>query len=469
MNKVSVEINSQINEIYSKSIVTQKFLNTSEDPLELKIYIPKKKEILFSSFNAKIGESTIVKSKVIKKEKAEEKYTDAISSGNAAIYVSEDLYDENKIIINMGNIPAKQEVILTSEYLQYTESWKSYKFELFRDLPIFKGKSLGLQNNDLTGKLEIRSKYKIINIEKEILMENLEIIEEKYQNEEQNSYLILYKINDLPKFNDSYKYNLDYIPCSRIYFEIDKDEPIIYTQKSIFDNKYNYVIQYKNIMKENFQNSELNPALFIFLFDQSVSMEGIPIKIVAESLKLFLYSLPLNSYYQLIGFCSKFIKYDETPKEINEENIKNSIKIIEKLSADLGGTDIYSPLKDIYNSSEIYDKLNLPKKIFLLTDGEIYDLNKTLKLIENNNSKFSVFSIGINGCDINLIKNAGIIGKGNYHFCCDLNDLDSIIGKQIYEITCPYISNLNIKTSLDNKNLIKNDIIPNVLKKNWSN
>ena len=44
MNKVSVEINSQINEIYSKSIVTQKFLNTSEDPLELKIYIPKKKK-----------------------------------------------------------------------------------------------------------------------------------------------------------------------------------------------------------------------------------------------------------------------------------------------------------------------------------------------------------------------------------------------------------------------------------------
>ena len=108
---VNVELESEINELFAKTKVIQKFTNTSKDPLELKIYVFKKKDLLFSSFSAKIGDSITVKSKVIKKEKAEEKYNDSIAKGNAAIFVSEDPYNKDKIIINMGNIPPKEEVV----------------------------------------------------------------------------------------------------------------------------------------------------------------------------------------------------------------------------------------------------------------------------------------------------------------------------------------------------------------------
>lgn len=69
---------------------------------------------------------------------------------------------------------------------------------------------------------------------------------------------------------------------------------------------------------------------------------------------------------------------------------------IRLLEANLGGTNIYLPLYDIYNNYKtIYEKISLPKSIILLTDGGIEDKNKTLDLIESNNLKFSVFSIGI--------------------------------------------------------------------------
>ena len=42
--------------------------------------------MIFLSFTVKIGDSKIVKSKVIKDEKPEEKYNDVISEGNAGIY-----------------------------------------------------------------------------------------------------------------------------------------------------------------------------------------------------------------------------------------------------------------------------------------------------------------------------------------------------------------------------------------------
>ena len=183
MNKVSVEIDSKVNELFAKTIVVQKFKNQSESPIELKIYVYKNDNLIFSSFTSKIGDSITVKSKVIKKEKAEIKYTDSISSGNAAIFVAEDPYDKERIIINMGNIPANEEVIFTSEYIQFVETSKSCEFEIFRNLPIFQGKSEEFHNQSLKGTINIQTQNKILKIDKNILMNKLKINEEKYINE----------------------------------------------------------------------------------------------------------------------------------------------------------------------------------------------------------------------------------------------------------------------------------------------
>ena len=44
---VSLEIYSEINECFAKTIVTQKFTNSSNTPLELQIYMLKKKSHFF--------------------------------------------------------------------------------------------------------------------------------------------------------------------------------------------------------------------------------------------------------------------------------------------------------------------------------------------------------------------------------------------------------------------------------------
>ena len=109
---------------------------------------------------------------------------------------------------------------------------------------------------------------------------------------------------------------------------------------------------------------------------------------IIESLTLCIQSLPAGSYYQIIGFGSEYRLYDDKPKEYNQKNIQKSIETVEALKGDMGGTNIYEPLKYVYNSSKDYDKILLPRNIFLLTDGEIKNKNETLKLIEK---KFVVF------------------------------------------------------------------------------
>ena len=476
MSKATTEIDSKVNELYAKTVVTQKIGNDSDNPIELKIYVYKKDNCIFSSFSAKIGDSVTVKSKVIKKEKAEEKYADSIATGNAAIFVSNDPTNENRIIINMGNIPPKQELLFISEFIYFTESSDNYEFELFRNLPILVGKNSIYKDSVVKGQLEIKTKNKISKLEKKILSEKLKITEEKYLNEEKkNNYLIKYEYNNL-NYLSSIEYkqryeDLDYIPSSKIYFDFEINEPIIYTQKSINEKEESYIIQYRSVNKksdlEKTDEINLNPALFIFLIDQSGSMSGNPIKVASKALLLFLQSLPAGSFYQIIGFGSSFKKYDEEPKEYTQENIKNSIKLVEELKANLGGTDIFSPLKDIYNSYKIYDKINLPKNIFLLTDGEIDNKKDTLAIIEKNSNKYSIYSIGIgNYFDKDLIKNAGIIGKGNYNFCQNIEGLNEIIATEVSNASSPYIYNFNLKSPFDNNYLYKQNLEEINIKKN---
>ena len=119
-------------------------------------------------------------------------------------------------------------------------------------------------------------------------------------------------------------------------------------------------------------------------------------------------------------------------------------------------------MKDIYESKD-YDNIKLPKNIFLLTDGEIKDKKETLDLIEKNSNEFFIYSIGIGErFDEDLIKNAGVIGKGNYNFCKDINGLKEVIAKEVNNASMEYYTDFIIKS----ENLSEKDNNINVLRKN---
>ena len=116
-------------------------------------------------------------------------------------------------------------------------------------------------------------------------------------------------------------------------------------------------------------------GLFIFLVDQSGSMKGTPIKLVIKALLIFIQSLPKNSYFQIIGFGSKYKKYNESPFEYNIKNISEIKEIIKGLKGNMGKTNIVKPLEDIFNNKEEYLKIKSSKNILILTDGEVNDKN----------------------------------------------------------------------------------------------
>ena len=316
MSEVNIAVESQTNEVFGKTIVIQKFRNPFEQPLELIIYIDKKDNIFFnsfSSFQAKIGDLIMVKSKVTKKEKAEIKYTDSISSGNSPIFVCE---KDDKIIINMGNIPAKEEVIFISEFIQFTKHlqyFDLYESEIFGKFPIFEGKEKTFYNGKLKGKIHIKTKNKIFSIKKNIYIEKLNIAEENYINEEKNEYLISFEVEKMPK---SY-FKSD--KSSKIYFNTNYNEPIVFLQKSSTLNEDNYTIQLKikDLIDKN-EKEILYSELHIYISSLGNEIKNASYLIAKKAFQFFLRSLPVKSRYNL---CLDFPAYELYNKK--KKKIKN--------------------------------------------------------------------------------------------------------------------------------------------------
>jgi uncharacterized protein with von Willebrand factor type A (vWA) domain len=112
----------------------------------------------------------------------------------------------------------------------------------------------------------------------------------------------------------------------------------------------------------------------------------------------------------------KYISSEE-PLEYTVENVKKTIEKVKKLKANLGGTELYKPLQNIF-SNENSDNLNLCKNLFILTDGEVWDREKSLKIIKDNLDVFRVHSFGIgNSFDEKFIVESG--KNGSYNFIKD--------------------------------------------------
>ena len=103
-----------------------------------------------------------------------------------------------------------------------------------------------------------------------------------------------------------------------------------------------------------------------------------------------------------------------------KKNINYAMKKLDKFSADMGGTEIYQPLKKIYSWKK---DPAYPVNIFLLTDGEVDSPQSVIQLIKKNATNARCHSFGIgSGVSRELVKGAAIAGKGTYQFVQDSND-----------------------------------------------
>ena len=471
----TVIINTYINELMSQTEVIQYFKNVINTPVELQIMIPQISDINITRFEMTKKDKKVV-SKLLEKEKAKEKYNDTISSGDYGM-VSYNRENETKIC--MGNISPGEEIELKTYFfghivfqdLSYQAKFPLIFPKFFLENPK-NGEDLSTfeySKKIVKGKIYLNTNSKITRL---IIQgsKNFTKIEKKYGEDKKSAEIDIYKDSfsetDIPGI---VLFRTEKIYDEKLYYQYDpkKDKSYYMLHKAMFIPELNKEIKDEIDEDENTdyyslikipEKKEQSEICYIFLLDQSGSMEGERIGLCCKSLLLLLQSLNPKCYFQLIGFGSNYEYYNEKPLEYNKTNIKNLMKTIKTLKADKGGTQLYNPLNDIYNN-KIYKEYNMKKNIILLTDGELDDKEKVINLIGSKSDEFIFNSLGIGECDKDLIKRTALVGRGYSNYIKDLNDLNSSIislleyNKEYFNIN--YTTNQQPSIEDNNKKLIE--------------
>ena len=113
------------------------------------------------------------------------------------------------------------------------------------------------------------------------------------------------------------------------------------------------------------------------------------------------------------------------------------------MSANYGGTEIYSPLRDIFQQAK--PEKGYLRQVFVLTDGQVSNVASVISLVKQNNAQGRVFSLGIgSSASRHLVKGIARAGCGTSIFANQNEDLRAKVMSQLKNALQPAISNISI-------------------------
>ncbi|OHS97296.1 breast cancer suppressor candidate 1,bcsc-1 [Tritrichomonas foetus] len=221
-------------------------------------------------------------------------------------------------------------------------------------------------------------------------------------------------------------------------------------------SQYVAISSFPNIPQEIASSRSKNQE-FVFVIDCSGSMSGGSIKRAKECLLLFIHSLPINCYFNVVQFGSTFKKIWENSQLYTEKNVLHAISSVEAFTSNLGGTEMFHPLSSIFTSN-----LQIPnsqRQVFIITDGQDFHPDKVMGLVNSYKALNRCFTIGIgHGADPGLVKGIAEATRGSYDFVYDGDDIRTKVIPQLISAQTSFINNFHIH--IENNENCK--IVPNI-------
>ncbi|TFK76711.1 hypothetical protein BDN72DRAFT_753479 [Pluteus cervinus] len=150
---------------------------------------------------------------------------------------------------------------------------------------------------------------------------------------------------------------------------------------------------------------------YLFLIDRSGSMAGERVATAKETLALLLRMLPQEkSTFNIFSFGTSHSSLWPQGQPYNEHSLATATSHVDSMSANLGGTEIRGALESVFRSRSNSTAV----AVFVLTDGESYDINETVASVQQavQGTSTRVFVLGI-GESVSTAMCEGIARAGN--------------------------------------------------------
>ena len=429
-----------VNEVYVETYFKQLYKNISDHPIELRLNLELLNKMQFVDFEVEIEDKKI-KSKLINKEKGEEKYTDSLSSGNTGIYVENDENNPNKYIINLGNIESNKTVFIKYHFIQTLKSNNlNYIYMLTDSFPYINN---NCQPKSIKAKIKFETKFPIVNLESKVTQYNPKI---KYKYNDDRTIEVEIMIKDkftLSIFSYLYK---KYKPLISFEFQTKNDEiPKLYKQYDSKNDETSFLFRNLNTYKE--VNNLEKKGMYYILFNEKSCLNSDYYK---TFLKTFLSLLPEGSYYQIIEFGTCLKLYNIKPLQYSSTNYEKIINKIKLFNSSMNySIDMNEPFEYINTYGD--NNNNIPTFILIVNDKYTLDNNASsiINKYENIKNKYKVYEYRFledsnNFISISSVENGETF---TYNFIENEN-LKEMIKKQLNDMS----SKLKFDISINNTN-----------------
>ncbi|XP_029964287.1 von Willebrand factor A domain-containing protein 5A-like isoform X2 [Salarias fasciatus] len=424
----SIEVELEVRDHVATVVSTLNYQNKEDKPIEAVFVFPLPGDAAVCHFSAKMGQKEIV-AEVKEKQEAREEYDDALSSGQQAFLLEESDQSPDIFSMSVGCLPPGESASIRLEYVTElaVQADEGLRFCLpavlnprytpqGSEAPAVQVNSVpaSLVPYSLSFSARVSSPRPISKVESSCSLDPLQFL-----NTDQTQATV--------KLGAGHKFDRDVEVL--IYYK-DAHQPTAVVEAGQASAKPGTLMGDPVVMVSLFpefpqsvMSSVASCGEFVFLMDRSGSMDfninssrqqETRIGSARDTLLLLLKSLPMGCYFNIYSFGSRYEHIFPHSVEYSEKTMEEALKVVEKMKADLGGTEILEALQDIYKQPCIPKQ---PRQLFIFTDGEVDNTKQVLDLVKKNSGSHRCFSFGIGeGASSALINGLAREGGGHAQF-----------------------------------------------------
>ncbi len=426
--------------------IYQRFINQEKKSMEAVYKFPLPEGAAICGFEAIVGKKKI-RGQVEERDRAFEIYDDALSMGDGGYLMDEER--PNIFTLSVGNLNPGAEVTVKIEYVVLLDSeGREVRFLLPttispRYIPDGMDENDGIPEDEkihpsyTTGSLPYGLSLSL-NVHKGSLLKSVDSPSHPIKIERLKGDLVRIAFSA-----ESVRMDRDFI----LNMEYEESfTNMAYKYKSGAENFIQLDLLLKGdveISRSEGHSVDKEPQEIIFVLDCSGSMTGDSIREAKKALEICLRGLDPATSFSIYRFGSDYESLFKKPERYSRTSLEKGLKYLREADANLGGTEILSPLKDIYSAR--HHKSDFERSILLLTDGKVGNEKQIFDLVRENCKFTRLFSIGIGAaCNEYFIKGLARAGQGASEFIYPGERIEPKVLRLFSKITEKRITDISI-------------------------
>jgi len=382
----SVSVRGTIRDVIAFVSVIQKYENTASDSLEVVYKFPLPEGAAVCGFQCKTGDRHVV-GKVQEKNQALRTYSSAIDSGHGAYLLDEERPDV--FTMNVGNLPAGETCEIQIDYVTELDVTPEGHVAFVLPTTIAPRYVPASDPCPVQTSLQVNAPmaasvpYRMtVELSLDMPAHILAVTSPSHP----TAIVLTRDLVDSRKAAVEFSSPQRLDGSFRLHVQVaDFNKPRVWRQRDEQGRDALMVAMYPSWGDTDL----LIRSEFILVVDRSGSMQGPKTAQCRNALQIVLRSLPVGCKFNVVSFGSSFQKLFEASVEYSKETFAKASAAAERMEADLGGTELLQPLEAIF--AEKPDP-EFPRQIFVLTDGEVSDVEEVVAAVRANADRARLFT-----------------------------------------------------------------------------